>query len=215
MQGFPERNTPWRQLPPQLPGAGHSIGTTNRPINRATSSSCRASWSLTARASRTRHSSSLIDGTSCGTIDGITRSESMAGIEPPPELNRQRQAWFRNKTFCRPVRDAERFSPKSGAAEKARSTGARGRASSRYRAFREALASKGRTHFPLCKPRGLCYTQPARTLFLGSSVVEQPAVNRLVAGSNPARGANTINHFCGRLRAICYFRLAAMAVAAV
>jgi hypothetical protein len=26
-------------------------------------------------------------------------------------------------------------------------------------------------------------------LFLGSSVVEQPAVNRLVAGSNPARGA--------------------------
>ena len=26
-------------------------------------------------------------------------------------------------------------------------------------------------------------------LILGSSVVEQPAVNRLVAGSNPARGA--------------------------
>ncbi len=26
-------------------------------------------------------------------------------------------------------------------------------------------------------------------LFPGSSVVEQPAVNRLVAGSNPARGA--------------------------
>ena len=28
-------------------------------------------------------------------------------------------------------------------------------------------------------------------VFLGSSVVEQPAVNRLVAGSNPARGAKT------------------------
>src|SRR5262245_59705097 len=28
-------------------------------------------------------------------------------------------------------------------------------------------------------------------LFPGSSVVEQPAVNRLVAGSNPARGANS------------------------
>jgi hypothetical protein len=28
------------------------------------------------------------------------------------------------------------------------------------------------------------------TLFPGSSAVEQPAVNRLVAGSNPARGAN-------------------------
>jgi hypothetical protein len=26
-------------------------------------------------------------------------------------------------------------------------------------------------------------------MFPGSSVVEQPAVNRLVAGSNPARGA--------------------------
>ena len=46
---------------------------------------------------------------------------------------------------------------------------------------------------PLCKPQGLCYTQPGAkhwfALFLGSSVVEQPAVNRLVAGSNPARGA--------------------------
>ena len=29
----------------------------------------------------------------------------------------------------------------------------------------------------------------ASRLFPGSSVVEQPAVNRLVAGSNPARGA--------------------------
>ena len=29
--------------------------------------------------------------------------------------------------------------------------------------------------------------------FPGSSAVEQPAVNRLVAGSNPARGANKIN----------------------
>jgi hypothetical protein len=31
-------------------------------------------------------------------------------------------------------------------------------------------------------------------LFPGSSAVEQPAVNRLVAGSNPARGANKINN---------------------
>ena len=29
--------------------------------------------------------------------------------------------------------------------------------------------------------------------FPGSSVVEQPAVNRLVAGSNPARGANLLS----------------------
>jgi hypothetical protein len=34
----------------------------------------------------------------------------------------------------------------------------------------------------------------ASWLFPGSSVVEQPAVNRLVAGSNPARGANKIKY---------------------
>lgn len=34
-------------------------------------------------------------------------------------------------------------------------------------------------------------------LFPGSSVVEQPAVNRLVAGSNPARGANNLNFLQG------------------
>lgn len=41
------------------------------------------------------------------------------------------------------------------------------------------------------KPRLVCYSQPRsdEPLFPGSSVVEQPAVNRLVAGSNPARGA--------------------------
>jgi hypothetical protein len=36
----------------------------------------------------------------------------------------------------------------------------------------------------------LLYALRARQLlFPGSSAVEQPAVNRLVAGSNPARGA--------------------------
>ena len=35
------------------------------------------------------------------------------------------------------------------------------------------------------------FIAPSR-LFPGSSAVEQPAVNRLVAGSNPARGANWI-----------------------
>ena len=48
----------------------------------------------------------------------------------------------------------------------------------------------------LSKPQRLCYIRlrppcPAvgRRLVPGSSAVEQPAVNRLVAGSNPARGA--------------------------
>jgi hypothetical protein len=35
----------------------------------------------------------------------------------------------------------------------------------------------------------LCYIGTLEELFLGSSVVEQLAVNQLVAGSNPARGA--------------------------
>ena len=39
-------------------------------------------------------------------------------------------------------------------------------------------------------PAALLYALRARQLlFPGSSAVEQPAVNRLVAGSNPARGA--------------------------
>jgi hypothetical protein len=48
---------------------------------------------------------------------------------------------------------------------------------------------------PLSNRRSLCYSNGACAMgfrrFPGSSVVEQPAVNRLVAGSNPARGANT------------------------
>jgi hypothetical protein len=35
--------------------------------------------------------------------------------------------------------------------------------------------------------------------FPGSSVVEQPAVNRLVAGSNPARGASAFFVRCGAI----------------
>jgi hypothetical protein len=45
----------------------------------------------------------------------------------------------------------------------------------------------------LSKPDKLCYMRwhlrEPLPLFPGSSAVEQPAVNRLVAGSNPARGA--------------------------
>src|SRR6516162_4776318 len=51
-------------------------------------------------------------------------------------------------------------------------------------------------HFPLCKPWWLCYTQPVRedrfASFLGSSAVEHSTVNRMVAGSNPARGASRL-----------------------
>ena len=48
-------------------------------------------------------------------------------------------------------------------------------------------------HKAFASSQSLCYTarQSPRAPFPGSSVVEQPAVNRLVAGSNPARGANS------------------------
>ena len=62
--------------------------------------------------------------------------------------------------------------------------------SGRYRA--------GAAHFVLCKARRLCYTLPVANprfrLFLGSSAVEHSTVNRMVAGSNPARGAKQTNH---------------------
>jgi hypothetical protein len=38
-------------------------------------------------------------------------------------------------------------------------------------------------------------------LFLGSSAVEHSTVNRMVAGSNPARGAKQIKHLAQILRA--------------
>jgi hypothetical protein len=65
-----------------------------------------------------------------------------------------------------------------------------------------ALSRNGRGagHFVLCKPKRLCYTQRAREhvcrLFLGSSAVEHSTVNRMVAGSNPARGANLLKWVC-------------------
>jgi hypothetical protein len=46
---------------------------------------------------------------------------------------------------------------------------------------------------PLQGPEALLYaaaSEPSVRLFLGSSAVEHSTVNRMVAGSNPARGAN-------------------------
>jgi hypothetical protein len=60
------------------------------------------------------------------------------------------------------------------------------------RAVRQTSADRKNEYNALSKPRWLCYmplTPEHLTSFPGSSAVEQPAVNRLVAGSNPARGA--------------------------
>ena len=52
--------------------------------------------------------------------------------------------------------------------------------------------------FVLCKPEGFVIRCPLANdlfrLFLGSSAVEHSTVNRMVAGSNPARGANSIKN---------------------
>jgi hypothetical protein len=61
----------------------------------------------------------------------------------------------------------------------------------------------GKGYFVLCKARRLCYTlrraNPWFRLFLGSSAVEHSTVNRMVAGSNPARGANQIKYLAQKL----------------
>jgi hypothetical protein len=66
-------------LSPRFPSGWkvlYSIVTASRPINRATSSNFSEWPSWMTRASRTRHSSSLIEGTSLGTIDGTGFMES-------------------------------------------------------------------------------------------------------------------------------------------
>src|SRR5262249_47737962 len=56
---------------------------------------------------------------------------------------------------------------------------------------RRARAPRQRSaNSALCNRERLCYSRPARIAVVpGSSAVEQPAVNRLVDGSNPSRGA--------------------------
>ena len=58
------------------------------------------------------------------------------------------------------------------------------------------------------KRDSLCYRRRSclSPMFPGSSVVEQPAVNRLVAGSNPARGA--IFHWTALQAQVSFFRAA-------
>src|SRR5262245_7442545 len=63
----------------------------------------------------------------------------------------------------------------------------------RTEVIRRLLAAAAGADFALCKARSLCYSRTLARVVPGSSAVEQPAVNRLVAGSNPARGAKS--HF--------------------
>jgi hypothetical protein len=64
--------------------------------------------------------------------------------------------------------------------------------------FRPHLTRRCKGAFgPLQRVEALLYAPPFANhvrLFLGSSAVEHSTVNRMVAGSNPARGANEFNH---------------------
>ena len=64
----------------------------------------------------------------------------------------------------------------------------------RFRAWPPDFISLTVFHLGECGK--LCYIGSLDRVFLGSSVVEQLAVNQLVAGSNPARGATlSLPHF--------------------
>ena len=132
-----------------------------------------------------------------GTIDGPgpEASVSVSGIESPLAKPRRDRVSAANASFwgsgSRPGRLAGSpdGTPQSSVRQKGQRT---------LIAQVVLIACRGRVgagHFPLCKARGLCYTlarrEPLRfRLFLGSSAVEHSTVNRMVAGSNPARGAS-------------------------
>src|SRR3978361_1800716 len=114
----------------------------------------------------------------------------MIGITSPPESNRRSKHRTGIRRFS--VRRMTQMSVLAGGLH-APNAGAAAANRCGTSVFQPGLTPRRVGLFPLCKPRRLCYTQPGAkhcfALFLGSSVVEQPAVNRLVAGSNPARGA--------------------------
>ena len=89
----------------------------------------------------------------------------------------------RAKSLCRPVWDNGRGLQPSLAKAKRREASAR-----RCAAARQLSTARGEIG-AFKAGSALLYASLARALFPGSSAVEQPAVNRLVAGSNPARGA--------------------------
>ena len=85
----------------------YSIGTTSRPINLATSSKWSESCAATARASRTRHSSSLISGVS-RKVDGagLIGKVRTSGIESPLGESRSHHVCGANASFWGSFRSA-------------------------------------------------------------------------------------------------------------
>jgi hypothetical protein len=178
----------------------YSIGTTSRPINLATSSKRSLSWSLTACASRTRHSSSLIAGNLPGTIDGtrLKRSVSVSGIESSLTKPRHDRVSAANASFwgsapgtsCSRNRRVGRKTAIFSWSKRPTNRCLRG-------GLHPLSRSRRSGPFPALQGlRALLYAarrEPLRfRLFLGSSAVEHSTVNRMVAGSNPARGATRI-----------------------
>src|SRR3954452_17894386 len=170
---------------------GYSIVTARRPIILAASSRLTASCCSTARASRIKHSSSLIGETSVrakGAV--IRRSVWMSGMKSPlarPALPRsQRIKSFQRSLARNRRRGSEGFHQRSLPAPQRRNCCC----GNKFRPFRRSTACIFR---PLQGETALLYAGAREHdfhLFLGSSAVEHSTVNRMVAGSNPARGAS-------------------------
>src|SRR4051812_908505 len=176
---------------------GYSIVTARRLIILAASSRLTASCCSTARASRIKHSSSLIGETSVRAKGAVVRrSVWMSGMKSPlarPALPRSQRIKSFQRSLCaqsaarvRRLRPA--IPPRSAAAELLL-----------WQQVPPFFGAQRRAYLVLCKARRLCYTLArANTifrLFLGSSAVEHSTVNRMVAGSNPARGARNTSKY--------------------
>src|SRR5436190_5926333 len=175
--------------------ADYSIVTANRAINCATSSRCPESCSSTTRASRARHSSSVMSGISIGTMEGIGLSSAwMTGIESAPAKSPALQARARLGRFgglrIRPADGRVRNTLKPAAGNPGKHLIAPG--------FRPGPQPyRNGPIRPLHWPGPLLYAPGLRTsfaLFPDSSAVEHSTVNRMVAGSNPAPGAIKTNN---------------------
>ena len=206
VQAPAKRNTPVARANPMrdrgesqaIRSCSYSMVTASRPISCATSSRCSESCSWTARASRSRHSSSLKLGISLGTMEGTAFIRSvaaaMAGIESTPVKPGTTKSPGRISRFgglrhvprgCRDCAKAGGITSPGGSETATNHCAAAG--------FRPRLTRRrSRTFRPLQARKALLYAPPREQLFrlfLGSSAVEHSTVNRMVAGSNPARGA--------------------------
>jgi hypothetical protein len=133
-----------------------------------------------------------------GTIEGTSWSSSVPveGIESAPMMPGAPGPFWPSSSTGR--RFLSRQSMTNGGPVRSNHRAARGKdPANRCRAvdfLSRHVQASGRRIGPLQARKALLYAPRSRTfvrLFLGSSAVEHSTVNRMVAGSNPARGAKS------------------------